>query len=205
MPGIRNSTPIAIASLALVAGCTGKPNHANIELRKQNQELHTRIAAVERERDAARAEVIGLKAHSTTVPSLPPDRLAKLFTTTGVELGRLTGGADLDPDKPGDDGLKVYVTPLDNSGQKFKAAGTIVVEAFDLAATPTRVGRWEFSVEDAAKRWSGALLRYEYVLPCPFEKPPAHPDLTVKVTFTDELTSRTFTQQRVVKVRLTDE
>src|SRR6185436_3713615 len=120
-------------------------------------------------------------------PSLPADRLAKLFTTTDIQLGRLTGGADLDPDRPGDEGLKVYVTPVDNSGQKFKAAGAIVVEAFDLAApaASSRVGRWEFSVENAAKYWSGALLRYEYVLPCPFEKRPAHTDVTVKVTFTD--------------------
>jgi outer membrane murein-binding lipoprotein Lpp len=195
---------LVVCLSCLLAGCIGKPNRANIDLRKQNQDLQNQIATLQRERDAAKAEIAGLKARSTTVPALPPDRLAKLFTTTGIELGRLTGGADLDPDMPGDEGLKVYVTPLDNHGQKFKAAGSIVVEAYDLAAEPSasRVGRWEFGVENAAKYWSGALLRYEYVLPCPFAKPPVHPDITIKVMFSDELTSRTFTQQRVVKVRL---
>jgi outer membrane murein-binding lipoprotein Lpp len=198
---------VLVIGISSLAGCFGKPNHANIDLRKQNQELQNQIATLQRERDAARAEIGGLKSRSTTVPSLAPERMAKLFTTTGIELGRLTGGADLDPDKPGDDGLKVYVTPVDNSGQKFKAAGSIVVEAFDLAAdqASARVGKWEFTVENAAKHWSGALLRYEYVLPCPFEQRPAHADVTVKVTFTDELTSRVFTQQRVVKIRLTDQ
>jgi outer membrane murein-binding lipoprotein Lpp len=198
---------ISFLGVSCLSGCIGKPNQANVELRKQNQDLQNQIATLRHERDTARAEVAGLRSHATTVPTLAPDRLAKLFTTSGIELGRLTGGADLDPDRPGDEGLKVYVTPLDNSHQKFKAAGSIVVEAFDLAAdaASARVGHWEFSTEEAAKYWSGALLRYEYVVPCPFEKAPSHADLTVKVTFTDELTSRTFTQQRVVKVRLTDQ
>ena len=195
---------LVIGALAF-SGCTGKPNQANIQLRKQVQDLQGQIATLQRERDTARAEVAGLRSRSATVQTLPPDRLAKLFTTAGIQLGKLTGGADLDPDRPGDDGLKVYVTPMDHAGQKFKAAGAITVEAFDLAANPTGVGRWQFNVEDAAKHWSGALLRYEYVLPCPFEKPPAHEEITIKVTFTDELTGRVFTQQRAGRVRLRDE
>ena len=84
--------------------------------------------------------------------------------------------------------------------------GSFVVEAFDLAAPDGQrdVGKWEFPVDQAGKLWSGALLRYEYVLPCPFQKPPANAELTVKVTFTDELTSRVFTEQKVVSVKATD-
>jgi hypothetical protein len=204
MPITRATVPSLV--LLLLTGCIGKPNAANIELRKENQGLRDQVTALTRERDASRAESASLRERQGAVPTLPADRLAKLFTTHGLELGRLTGGADLDPDKPGDEGLKVYASPTDDAGQKFKAAGSFVVEAFDLAAPDGQrdVGRWEFKVEDAAKLWSGALLRYEYVLTCPFEKRPAHGELTVKVTFADELTSRTFTQQKVVKVNLAD-
>src|SRR4051794_37091552 len=76
-----------VIGISAVAGCIGKPNQANIELRKQNQDLQSQVATLQRERDAARAEVAGLRSKATTVPSLSPDRLAKLFTTTAIELG----------------------------------------------------------------------------------------------------------------------
>jgi hypothetical protein len=41
------------------------------------------------------------------------------------------------------------------------------------------------------------------VLKCPWQgKAPGHDELTVKVTFTDELTGREFTEQKVVRVKL---
>jgi outer membrane murein-binding lipoprotein Lpp len=194
---------VVVGIFALAAGCTGKPNAANIKLRKENQELAGQVDRLQRERDAARAEAAGLRDQKPSVPTLPADRLQKLFTAHGITLGKLTGGDDFDPAKPGDDGLKVYATPIDAAGQTIKAAGAFVVEAFDLAGEGnTRVGRWQFPVEQAPALWNGTLWRYEYVLPCPFDQRPAHAELTVKVTFTDELTGRAFTEQRVVKVRL---
>src|SRR4051794_16464416 len=83
---------VLVIGVCLTAGCIGKPNQANVQLRKENQELHDQISTLRQERDAARAAVTGMSAQATTLPSLPPDRLAKLFTTTGIELGRLTGG-----------------------------------------------------------------------------------------------------------------
>ena len=60
---------------------------------------------------------------------------------------------------------------------------------------------WEFPVEQSQTYWHSFLMRYEYVLPCPWQdKVPRHPDVTVKVTFTDELTGRQFTAQQVIKV-----
>lgn len=194
---------LIVAILALfVGGCSGRPNQANIQLRKENQQLRDQIASLTRERNTARAEVEGLKERQGTLPTLPAERLDRLFTVSGIRLGRLTGPSDLDPSTPGNEGLKVYVTPIDGAGQKLKAAGSFVVEAFDLAAEENRrVGRWEFDVEQAKESWMGVLMRYEYVLICPWEKPPANPELTVKVTFIDELTGRRFTEQTVVKAR----
>jgi hypothetical protein len=99
--------------------------------------------------------------------------------------------------------LKVYVVPTDQTGDELKAAGSFVVELFDLNKTSDNlVGRWEFNHDQARQSWLGSALLYEYVLTCPWQRPPEHSELTLKVTFQDELTGRQFATQKVVHVRL---
>jgi hypothetical protein len=78
-----------------------------------------------------------------------------------------------------------------------------VIEDIDLnqQASPL-VGRWEFSSVEARKHWYGSELLYEYVLACPLKQPPLHDELTVRLTFTVELTHRTLDAQKVVKLTL---
>jgi hypothetical protein len=194
----------AFSIFVLSGGCAlfqGNPNQANVALRKQVQKLQSEVAALETQHDADQRALSAWEQRSPNVPTLPPDRLAKLFTVHGFTFGRLTGGAQLDLHKPFDDALKVYVTPTDGTGQPLKAAGSFVVEAFDLnGPQPVLVGRWAFTDEQAMQVWGGSFLENSFVLTCPFEKPPEHPELTVKVGFTDELTLATFDGQTVVKV-----
>ena len=63
------------------------------------------------------ATIRNLQARVGTIPTLSQERLEKLFTVHGIQLGRLTGGADLDRSKPGDEGIKVYITPTDDDGE----------------------------------------------------------------------------------------
>src|SRR5947208_177685 len=107
------------ACCAMVTGCKG-PSSANIELRKQNQELRSQVAELERLHAGEAAQIKSLESKATTVPVLPEEQLAKLFTVHGIQLGRLTGADEK--------GLKVYVTPTDEDGQPLKAAGSFVVE-----------------------------------------------------------------------------
>lgn len=191
---------ICLLGAALI-GCGG-PNAANIELRKKNQDLSGQIENLDRRHEADQAAIAGLQNRIGTVATLPADRLAKLFTVHGLLLGRLTGGADLDPAKPGDEGIKVYATPTDDDGEPLKAAGTFVVEAFDLAAKEPQIGKWTFDLETTRKAWLGAFMAHNFVLTCPWQHVPMHDELTIKVTFRDELTQREFHAQAVVKVRL---
>ena len=193
--------------LPSLGGCgliLGSPNRASIKVRKQNQQLEGQIAKLKQEVSARDATIRGLNQRVGTVPTLEPARLEKLFTVHAMKLGRLTGGADLDGSKPGDEGFKVYAVLLDQHGDEIKAAGTFVVEAFDLSGgEPERLGRWEFGLDQAQANWHSFLMRYEYVLTCPWQGAvPRTSDVTVRVTYTDELTGRVFTEQRVAKVNV---
>lgn len=201
-PSIASAVVVMVA-IAICSGC-GKPNVASIVVRKENQELRSKIAELERREQAHLAQIRALQSNATTVPTLPNERLDTLFTTHGIRFGRLTGGADLDTSSPGDEGLKIYVVPVDGRGQPLKAAGSFVVEAFDLAKGENyQIGRWEYPLEQAEQNWYGQALLYTYVLPARWQgERPEHEELTVRVTFTDALTGRTFTEQKVVKVNL---
>jgi hypothetical protein len=188
--------------MVLISASCSSPSTANIELRKEKQTLQDRIADLDRVHQADQATINGLQKQIGTLPTLPQDRLDKLFTVHGLELGRLTGGADLVPQKPGDEGIKVYATPTDDDGEPIKAAGTFVVEAFDLAATTPLIGKWTFDLATTRKAWIGQFLAHNFVLVCPWQGVPAHQELTVKVTFHDELTQREFAAQTVIKVKL---
>jgi hypothetical protein len=190
-------------ALLLVTGCVDRPSKANIELRKRIQLLEDQAADQKRHQEADAATIRALQREKGTVQTLPQDRVDKLFTVHGISVGRLTGGADLDPTRPGDEGIKVYATPIDDQGQPLKAAGSFVVELLDPASPPPgSAGRWEFTTDQARQNWFGRLLLYNYVLTCPWQAPPGHSELTLKVTFTDELTQRQFSAQTVIKVNL---
>ncbi len=186
----RSRFPIICVRLCLTVvpvlfiGCSS-PNTANIDLRKQVSQLQSQIDELNRRHNADQATIAGMKG-ATTVPSLSEDRLAQLFTTHDLKFGRLTGAEE--------DGLKVYVCPTDDDGQTLKAAGAFEIDAFDLAASgDTRIGQWTFDVDQARQNWYGQAMLYTYVLKCPWQHPPEHSDVTIRVTFTDALTGRKFT------------
>ena len=193
---------LCLSAGVVISGC-GKPNAANIALRRENQDLQEKVQQLEQARKSDAAAIRALELSKGTLQSLPQDRLDLLFTATELKLGRLTGGARSKPDAPSDDLVKVYVVPTDQFGDEVKSAGSFVVEAFDLKnADAPLVGRWEFSTAEARKHWYGDALLYEYVLPCPLKQSPRHEELTVKITFLDELTQRKLEAQRVIKLSL---
>lgn len=190
------------AGLALFSGCAGNPSEANIELRKQNQQLQARVQDLDRRHAADEATIRGLQAQSTTVPQLPESQLDQLFTTEGIKFGNLTGGYHPDPNQYGDTMLKVYVVPVDQEGDKLKAAGSFHIDLFDLSlGSKSHLGSWDFDLEKTKSLWYGAGLLYTYVLDCPWQTPPVNPKLTMRISFTDALTHRVFTVDRDVTVQ----
>lgn len=194
---------VCVSAAVLMAGGCGRPNQANIELRRQVQDLESQIAAMKTQREGDRATIRALEQQRAegSVPALPQERLDQLFTTHGIRFGRLTGGVDLGPATPGDEALRVYVVPIDQHSQPLKAAGAFVIEAFDLSRPDeARLGRWEFDVEQSAKNWYGEFMQYTYAFNAPWDRAPSGEQVTVRVTFRDALTGREFTAQSVVRV-----
>ncbi len=189
---------IAFVLVGVVAiGCS-TPNKPNIDLRKQIQQQQGEIESLKRQHEADVATIRGLESRATTVPTLPKTQLDKLFTVAGLKFGRLTG-ADAK-------GVKVYVVPTDQSGQPIKSAGSFVIDAFDLAVGDNaRVAHCEHPLDQAEKNWFGQAMLYTYVLECPWQTPPKHDEITIKVQFTDALSGRVVSSQKVVTISTADE
>ena len=196
---MRRVLALTVGSVAL-CGCSA-PNSANIALRKQVQDLQDRVVRLDREHAADLATTRASTSRPVGSPDLSPRQLDTLFTVHGVRLGRLTTLATRPPDAPeGKAVLTVHVIPTDDDGNDLKAAGAIAVQAFDLKHDGHQLVDSRIDADATRKLWNGTGLRYEYVVPCPLDKPPAGTELTVRVTFTDALTGRAFDTQTVVTV-----
>ena len=154
-----------------------------------------------------RSELARKQKRIDTLVGLGPDRLKKLYYTTGIKLGQYTGGADLNG-QAGDDGIKVFLRPIDTNGDTIKAAGSVTVQLYDLAqpADKTLIGEYKWSVDEVAKAFSGGFLTYHFSFTCPWKSgPPKHDGITVRVEFIDYLTGKTLSVQKLCKVDLSAE
>jgi hypothetical protein len=163
----------------------------NRDLVRRNQEMDETIGR--QNRQIAELQDLGDK------------RLEKLFYVTHLELGRRSGGIATDR-QDGDDAVVVYLQPVDQNGDVIKAAGEATVQLYDLAnpAAENLIGEYHWSVDELRPTWAGGFFgRSQFSLMCPWRHgPPAHDQVTIRATFTDYLTGKTFTAQRVATVRL---
>jgi hypothetical protein len=193
---------LAIAFSILLVGCAS-PNKANITLRKQNAAQQNQIRVLTRRNDVLTAQITGMQQSATTLPTLPLSRLDLLFTAHGLDINRLSAGADLNHDGHGQTGIRFLVSPLDDMGNPIQATGTFTIDAYDLAQPKSpRIGHWVITPLQCKEDWTLGFLRSAYfLLELPYQQIPRHAEITVHVEFSDELTGRIFTAQRVVEVQ----
>ncbi len=188
-------------------GCDGQTRSERFrQLDRQVRDLTDQVQALQDELAAKKAVLEAKDKQIATLRRIGDKRFEMLFHVTDVEIERLSGGADYDG-QPGHDGVTVYLQPLDQDGHVIKAAGDIRVQLLDLANPDGQhlIGEYRLGVDKAREAWHGKLMTNHYTLKCPWPKqtgPPAHPEITVRVEFTDYLTGRTFRDQRVVEVTL---
>jgi hypothetical protein len=155
-------------------------------------------------RDQALEETLSRQNQQiATLQNLGDKRLEKLFHVTSLELGRRSGGVDTDG-RSGDDAVAVYLQPVDRYGHVIKAAGEATVQLYDLASEPAEnlVGEYHWSVDELGETWAGGFLgSSQFSLHCPWRSgPPAHDQVTIRATFTDYLTGKTFTATKTVSI-----
>jgi hypothetical protein len=213
-PRINPTRPVTLltwlaALIPVIAGCNGtNVNHEKILAQKvdaltdENAKLSRQLA----ERDGA---IESLQVQVDNLIDLGPGRLDHLFTVDRIELVRLTGGADYDG-KPGDDGITVYLRPVDAQGDALKAAGEIRIQLLDLTdpGQPRALGLYVINDPGQLRAaWHSGLLTDHYTIKCPWRPgagPPANREVTIRATFLDWLSGREFTAQKVVHVSVVD-
>ena len=165
--------------------------------------MQERIAALEMQRSGDLASLKALESQQAIPPLVPQSKLEGLFTAHGLAFGRLTGGYRETQTAASDTGVVVHVVPTDEQGQTLKAAGRFNVTVFDLGvAEKPLVGQRQFSLPEARQSWNGRALLFNYVLKVPFQISPQHLELLIRVEFIDELTGRTITAEKNIKIRL---
>ncbi|MCD4823112.1 MAG: hypothetical protein K8S55_00760 [Phycisphaerae bacterium] len=210
---MRSVLLMTIVALLFCVGCEELSNERELELEKQRDVARKQVKELTGEVENLSARLATQDEHVKTLQALGGEkRMATLFTVDKIELGRYTGGIDTDK-KPGDDAIKIFLLPEDADGSTLKAAGSVKIQLFDLAQ-PEGKGKgkgegknklfaeYTYPVKDIAKHWHGGMLTYHYSFLCGWEKPPAHADITVRVEFTDYLTGKTFTAQKLCKIKL---
>ncbi len=191
-----------LAGLTLGSGCAPPPpaddKREMARLQEQNREQKHQI-------EALLTEVQGLRDQLAKARGFSEEDKAKIFVPERIEILQLSGGDNYD-DSPEHDGVTVYLRPVDSTGDALKVAGDIRVQLFDLENPPgeTLVGECIIPAAEAAKSWYGSLMTYHYTVKCPGKRRPAHPEITVRVTFVDFLSQRVITAQTVVSVLLTE-
>ncbi len=204
----------SLADLLVVAvlstGCLppAKSPH-EIELERQVGQLTYENEMLGRDLAERDGKIGALRTKVAELQDLPTDLLAKLFTVRQLKIGSLTGGADYDG-KPGDDGVTVYLTPLDRDGDPIKAAGQIEVFLYDLTmpGQPRELGHYVLD-EPArlSQAWYGGWMTNHYTVKCewpPGVEPPPSREVQVRATFLDWLTGEKFVATAMVKVNWVD-
>ncbi len=191
---MKRLVPIILAALACV-GCENLQQE-NVRLRKELDLAEGRIDELTRTVEQQTARLDTQARQIENLQQLGPKRMDKLFTVESLEIGRHSGGIDTD-DKPGHDAIVVYLKPKDADGTTLKAAGSVKIQLFDLAAEDDRrlVGQWTFDVDQARSHYASGIMADHYSFELPLEIRPAHAEMTLRAAFTDYLTGKTVDAQ----------
>lgn len=192
-----------LAGIVLGAGFCGCAAPQKVDLRSENDRLRRDIANKDQQLVSQQSQIDELNRKLIDARAIRPDDLERIFYPQSIVIDSLSGGEDYDGN-PGDDGVTIYLRPIDRDGDTIKVAGDVTIQLFDLAAPggPAAVGSCSFTAGEIGKHWHGKFLTNHYTLKCPWAgPPPANPELTLRVTFSDFLTQRVLTAQSIVKFK----
>jgi hypothetical protein len=201
---VHISLPLVL--LCLVAACNTVPGPKYQDAERRALQGDERIAQLEAEIGQLDERIQDLKTQAQALSGYDEQaRRDQLVVPVRIAFERMSGGYD-DDGTPGDDGLMLYIQPIDRDGHVIKAAGTLDVRLFDLSNPPNaiEITRYHFDPENARKLWYGRLMTNHFTVKCPWppDGPPKHKTVTARAVFTDLLTGESFEAQQAFDVAL---
>ena len=197
---------LAIVSVFVLFAAPGCSERGDlIRMTKNRDALQIERDRLRRELDDRNVRIARLDQRVEALVQLGPDRPAGLFAPVKIEIVSRSGGVDLDG-KPGDDGVTVYIRPIDADGDPVKVPGAIRVQLLDssVLGEPRVLGLCVFDDPQELRRmWYSKFGTNHYTAKCRFvpgQQPPKTGRVLVTVEFTDYLTGKTFTATKEVDV-----
>ncbi len=199
-------TIITTLILCFLAGATGCGSDTEIisisdQLELTRKEKSTLSAQLEK----SRADNEQLKKQVKTLSGARAEAtFDDIHSIERVEITSYTNLYDKNDDGKMDT-LIVYLKPSDAQADIIKASGEVDVELWDLnkPGIEAKLGKWQIKPDELKKLWFATLVTINYRLTFDvtgkiekFVEP-----LTVKVTFTDHLSGKSFTEQKVIKAK----
>ena len=199
---------LCVGVAVLITGCQPRSTGLTAELQKKLDQVQLEKQSLTRQNQDLEDTVKAQERRIQDLMGFNPGTPDTLFAVARIELASLTGGADFDG-QPGDDGIVVYLRPLDADGHVIKAAGEITVKLVDNngPGAPRLLGRYVIDdPEELRRAWHGRFMTDHYTIKCPWNPTPQGKpqglEVEIKVTFLDWRTGRSFTAHKVVEVSL---
>jgi hypothetical protein len=186
MPSCR--APGVLLGLLALAGCAARGNLDALESELRQQEdlrvaLEDRLSRLETDLRVAQSDADSLRSQlaKSGRQTLPMEQSQALHRASKLTLhAMMTGGWDNDP-APGDEGLTVLLSPVDEHGDLVKLGGDIEVELLDLSQSgeQQRLGSWSIPRDEVSGLWHKGLLGSGFLVRVPWQSIPQNERLTV--------------------------
>jgi hypothetical protein len=191
---------VAGAILLIMAGCQ----------RPEESSAWTKISELEDERAYLKQTITDLRRQNeqikeqfVTLSNLDRDiRIEALASIDRITIDKRSGFFDKDDDGT-EETLITYIKTYDDAGDVIKMAGDVNLQLWDLSKGKNEalLGEWNVEAKELKKLWMGMMMtnyyRISYKIPHLLND--KQKELTIKVKFTDYLTGKIFTEQKVVK------
>jgi len=191
----------AFVTCVFSSGCADY-SHQNDSLRSQVIEKDKQAASLRKEiAELKKSGEVCLSQVETLQGLTPEQRKAGIPHIMDLILVSRTGIYPAETDER-QTRLLVYFKPIDDTGDAVKVAGAVRVELWELGDKPAEalLQSWDITADQLKTMWSGSLLAnfYRLEFPVPAEYVNKH-NLTLKLTFTDYFTGKTFRPQMAIK------
>lgn len=193
-----------LAAILSMAGCNTVPGEKYLQVHRELLAAKEHVGKLENQLADEQKTVRNLQNQVATARNISPETLKDLVAPVRIELASRSGGYGTDG-KAGDQGIVLYIQPIDQDGDVIKAAGSIRVTLLDLSVptSPKVVSPYDFDVPTTRKKWYGRLMTYHYTIRCPWPPGslPQADKITAVVEFTDLLTGRVLTAQKPFDIK----